>query len=269
MLLLPLRKPPQGTSTTVRRIALEHAIWRGERDCPAVRIMVVGTRRTQNPTTCDVLLDAFARVVYRPLSTVNHVASNRNEHTSTRPDAARLGNVRYYTSFCKREYFFCNSCTPYPTSLSYMLRHRMPQGPRKNGASAQAPPRSLQRGIFGMNTSVADGQRGKKRERLCPPLILWRGRHGAWCLPALLAVASAAWAQARQPSMTSKNAVSAIATPKDGNEVLRRGELLAKFGGCHDCHTPKLMTANGRSPMRPDCCRAILPMHQCRLFLRA
>jgi mono/diheme cytochrome c family protein len=45
--------------------------------------------------------------------------------------------------------------------------------------------------------------------------------------------------------MTSQNAVSAIATTKDGNEVLRRGELLAKFGGCHDCHTPKLMTAKG------------------------
>jgi mono/diheme cytochrome c family protein len=66
-----------------------------------------------------------------------------------------------------------------------------------------------------------------------------------WCLPVLLAVSSTVCAQAQQTSMTSRYAVSAIATSKDGNEVLRRGELLAKFGGCHDCHTPKLMTAKG------------------------
>ena len=96
-----------------------------------------------------------------------------------------------------------------------------------------------------MNTPVANGRRAKKSDRPCPPPILWRGRHGAWCLPALLVVASAAWAQAQQTGMTSQSAASAIATPKDGNEVLRRGELLAKFGGCNDCHTPKLMTAKG------------------------
>lgn len=30
-----------------------------------------------------------------------------------------------------------------------------------------------------------------------------------------------------------------------GKEQIRRGEYLATFGGCGDCHTPKTMTANG------------------------
>ena len=67
----------------------------------------------------------------------------------------------------------------------------------------------------------------------------------AWCLPALLAVTNVASAQAQRISMTSQTAVSAIATTKDGDNALPRGELLAKFGGCHDCHTPKLMTPRG------------------------
>jgi mono/diheme cytochrome c family protein len=29
---------------------------------------------------------------------------------------------------------------------------------------------------------------------------------------------------------------------------VRRGEYLVNFGGCHDCHTPKQMTANGPIP---------------------
>lgn len=29
------------------------------------------------------------------------------------------------------------------------------------------------------------------------------------------------------------------------NEQLRRGEYLATFGGCNDCHTPKIMTSTG------------------------
>jgi cytochrome c553 len=31
-------------------------------------------------------------------------------------------------------------------------------------------------------------------------------------------------------------------------EQLRRGEYLAVFGGCSDCHTPKVMTQNGPAP---------------------
>ena len=66
-----------------------------------------------------------------------------------------------------------------------------------------------------------------------------------WCLPGLLTVSSAACAQAQQISGTATNAVQPIATAKDGNEPLGRGERLAKFGGCSDCHTPKLMTPKG------------------------
>jgi hypothetical protein len=33
-----------------------------------------------------------------------------------------------------------------------------------------------------------------------------------------------------------------------GKEPLRRGEYLATFGGCSDCHTPKIMTPNGPAP---------------------
>jgi len=31
-------------------------------------------------------------------------------------------------------------------------------------------------------------------------------------------------------------------------EQLRRGEYLVNFGGCHDCHSPKIMSANGPVP---------------------
>ena len=66
-----------------------------------------------------------------------------------------------------------------------------------------------------------------------------------WCLPGLLAVGSAAYAQAQQTSGTGANAARPIATAKDGNAALARGERLARFGGCNDCHTPKLMTPKG------------------------
>ena len=66
-----------------------------------------------------------------------------------------------------------------------------------------------------------------------------------WCLPGLLAVSSAVCAQAQRTSETATSAVQPIATAKDGIEALGRGERLAKFGGCNDCHTPKLMTPKG------------------------
>lgn len=33
-------------------------------------------------------------------------------------------------------------------------------------------------------------------------------------------------------------------------KLIERGEYLVEFGGCHDCHTPKKMTANGPVPNR-------------------
>jgi mono/diheme cytochrome c family protein len=66
-----------------------------------------------------------------------------------------------------------------------------------------------------------------------------------WYLPGLLAVSSAVCAQAQRTSEIATKAVQPIATAKDGNEALGRGERLAKFGGCNDCHTPKLLTPKG------------------------
>jgi len=37
-------------------------------------------------------------------------------------------------------------------------------------------------------------------------------------------------------------------SPGASREQIKRGELLVKFGGCHDCHTPKVMTPNGPAP---------------------
>ena len=41
----------------------------------------------------------------------------------------------------------------------------------------------------------------------------------------------------------------ALAQSKGGGEAqLKRGHYLAEFGGCSDCHTPKLMTPKGPEP---------------------
>jgi len=42
-------------------------------------------------------------------------------------------------------------------------------------------------------------------------------------------------------------AVTATAAARQGDQV-RRGQYLAEFGGCNDCHTPKLMTPRGPAP---------------------
>jgi mono/diheme cytochrome c family protein len=54
-------------------------------------------------------------------------------------------------------------------------------------------------------------------------------------------IACVLWLLAAIPIKTAQSA----GAPK---EQLKRGELLVKFGGCHDCHTPKVMTANGPAP---------------------
>ena len=42
---------------------------------------------------------------------------------------------------------------------------------------------------------------------------------------------------------------SALAQAKGaGKDKMSRGEYLATFGGCSDCHTPKIMTPNGPAP---------------------
>ncbi len=39
--------------------------------------------------------------------------------------------------------------------------------------------------------------------------------------------------------------VAPSANAQDANKEVRRGQYLAQFGGCHDCHTPKVMTPKG------------------------
>jgi len=38
--------------------------------------------------------------------------------------------------------------------------------------------------------------------------------------------------------------------PRASKDMQKRGEYLVVFGGCHDCHTPKVMGANGPEPDR-------------------
>jgi len=41
---------------------------------------------------------------------------------------------------------------------------------------------------------------------------------------------------------------TALAQTGAGKPALKRGEMLSVFGGCNDCHTPKIMTAQGPAP---------------------
>ena len=49
-----------------------------------------------------------------------------------------------------------------------------------------------------------------------------------------------------------------------GGSEIRRGEKLATFGGCHDCHTPKVMTPRGRRRTNRACCPAFPGSRYCR-----
>lgn len=66
-----------------------------------------------------------------------------------------------------------------------------------------------------------------------------------WYALALLTVACAVQAQTTN---TTDKAPATTTTPKTADKEIRRGELLATFGGCHDCHTPKVMTPQGPQP---------------------
>jgi len=61
----------------------------------------------------------------------------------------------------------------------------------------------------------------------------------------LLIVGSAV--QAQTSNKTDKSPAPTTA-PKTEDKEVQRGELLATFGGCHDCHTPKVMTPKGPQP---------------------
>jgi len=61
----------------------------------------------------------------------------------------------------------------------------------------------------------------------------------------LLAVGGAVQAQT---SNTTEKSPASTTMAKTADKEIRRGELLATFGGCHDCHTPKVMTPKGPQP---------------------
>jgi len=56
---------------------------------------------------------------------------------------------------------------------------------------------------------------------------------------------------------------AALAADTGGSDAIKRGQYLVQFGGCHDCHTPKIMGPNG--PM-PDTTR-LLSGHPARATL--
>src|SRR5215468_2281789 len=65
------------------------------------------------------------------------------------------------------------------------------------------------------------------------------------CVLGLLAVGGAVQAQT---SNTTEKSPASTTMAKTADKEIRRGELLATFGGCHDCHTPKVMTPKGPQP---------------------
>jgi len=48
--------------------------------------------------------------------------------------------------------------------------------------------------------------------------------------------------------------ITTAAENENNNEQIKRGEYLVNYGGCHDCHTPKLYTPQGP---QPDISRAL------------
>ncbi len=51
--------------------------------------------------------------------------------------------------------------------------------------------------------------------------------------------------------LTASLLQQAFAAANDTNQALiKRGDYLVNFGGCNDCHTPKVMTPNGPQPDR-------------------
>src|SRR5258708_7692025 len=72
------------------------------------------------------------------------------------------------------------------------------------------------------------------------------------CLLGVLTLGSAAAIPAQRADGEAGKTVAVApqakarsAAPPAVDREIRRGERLAAFGGCHDCHTPKVMTANG------------------------
>jgi mono/diheme cytochrome c family protein len=64
--------------------------------------------------------------------------------------------------------------------------------------------------------------------------------HIQWTVPIIAAFAAASLA-AGQATAAEKKATAS-------KEEIKRGEYLVNYGGCSDCHTPKIMTSKGPAP---------------------
>src|SRR4030095_7117770 len=64
--------------------------------------------------------------------------------------------------------------------------------------------------------------------------------HIQWTVPIIAAFAAASLA-AGQATAAEKKATAS-------KEESKRGEYLVNYGGCSDCHTPKIMTSKGPAP---------------------
>ena len=58
----------------------------------------------------------------------------------------------------------------------------------------------------------------------------------------------AAWIAGLAAAMLTAAPVALAQTTSANQTQLKRGEYLVTFGGCHDCHSPKVMTPNGPAP---------------------
>ena len=54
------------------------------------------------------------------------------------------------------------------------------------------------------------------------------------------------WGAAAAQQVREEKAATAVS--QETSKAVRRGERLATFGGCHDCHSPKIMTPQGPQP---------------------
>jgi hypothetical protein len=70
--------------------------------------------------------------------------------------------------------------------------------------------------------------------------LLVRRRFPHASLVGLLLIASCAPRESEpDPGQADRN------RPEAGADSVARGRYLVEFGGCHDCHTPKVFTASG------------------------
>lgn len=71
-------------------------------------------------------------------------------------------------------------------------------------------------------------------------------KHSVLILLGLLIAAIAI--QCKQDPAAGKTDVAAAGAKADSSAIVKRGEYLVAISGCNDCHSPKIMTAQGPAP---------------------